>query len=375
MYIVDSKKVYVVNLTTLEKKEIWEIKQRLYQYSIIYLNNKTELIISYNKEFILFDDKGEQRFISHPYNYRNFINIIKYKNEYYILKKTQILILNEKKEFREYEITNTIEFYSEHKRFVKLFIYNDELYYTYYSTNEMNGITHITINLVKCDLKNNIFINEELDFSYTCRSSWYDFILHNICVYEEHLIFMIYDKITKVILLIKYNLLTEEILSINLKNSYFLQGELYKIESYNDNLVFEQRNWDLNKLFIIFDIVNLEFKQYIKLDNKSIKNYYWINFNNYNKNIIIYTQSTNIKEPSFIHIYENNITYKNLKLGALSLKYIFKNLGFEYGQHTDIKEQILNKMQSDVELDEEDTITKYKIKSYEYSFQKEILLE
>ena len=60
--------------------------------------------------------------------------------------------------------------------------------------------------------------------------------------------------------------------------------------------------------------------------------------------------------------YKKKVSLKDIKLGALALKHIFKNkLDIEYGCHTDVKELILEKMKGITTLDNEDRVSFCKI--------------
>ena len=80
-------------------------------------------------------------------------------------------------------------------------------------------------------------------------------------------------------------------------------------------------------------------------------------------------------KPSCLHIYETSITKKDIELGALALKHIFKEkLNIDYGNHSDLKEFILEKMNCKVSLDEQDKINECIITDDNYKFIREIKL-
>ena len=372
------QKVYKLYNNYTKSKLIYKIPHHDLNYWIHYFNNNTEIVIIFNNSFVLIDNNEEIKTLPFKYNVNHMRDIIKHKNDFYILMKSKIIILDSDLNFRDYDILYNLEFNNKYKTWSKIIIYNDELFITYYNgikdlQNEYNTI--INLILIKIDLSNKVYTYETL---FTCHVSTFlnnenmfmdGYQIQSICAYNEYIIYFINDSVTHDMLLINYNLLTKKLNHRNIKEKCHVLAD--DIKNYN-YMLFLQDSLELyNKSFVIYDMRTLEFVNYIRIDKIPIQGHVNILINN---NTLIMTTNRDPKKSTYM-IYQMKNNKKTIYLGALWLKYGFKNtINIGYGEQSDIKELILEKMDCNIKLDENDKIIEYKNNNINFIFQRELTI-
>jgi hypothetical protein len=377
MYYCHNKILYRLDNEYKTCRRIYTIEGHNFNYFYEYFDNNNEVIIIVDDKLVLINNDEEIKTLPFKYNFYDMRDIVKHKDQYYILMRTQIIILDSDLNYIEHNIFYNLNQYDLYRKLVKLHIYKDELYITYYNANVVNDEeTLITISLIKVDLEQKIYNHEEI-LTNTVSTPYTGFVLegyelHNICVNNEYITYLITDKATHDNLLINHNLLTKETNYNNKEKNHIFT----RIKNYGYKLVCEDTHNLYTKSFVMYDMKTLEFKEYITIDKVPKNGYLNIILNKNNLLIIINKNYTNpIGHPDNYqtYIYEKILTKKDILLGALALKYSFKEkLGIDYGCHRDIKEFILEKMKCKVELDENDNILKYEITDEEYKFIREV---
>ena len=374
--IHDSYDIYMFDIINNTFNKIYRINNppTLY-YFYEYFDNNSELFIVLENNILIFNNSQEIPIsIKHNIEYRELVDIMKYKDKYYILTRSKIYIMTyNQTDIQEYSLPTYIKYVSHYNKYVKLFIYNDELYYTNYSDNEINDThTNLELNLLKIDLEKNEFTSKQLfekkvlnsiDFEYAIPG----YYLHNINIYEENIICAITDHTVDKTLLIIYDLINQII-----KTKVINYNNITLKLLYNNIFITDNSNYNYKEKFMLYNIKTLDFIDTIKLDRLPENGYLNI-INILNKLYIILnkTESNNFG----MLVYERETTEKNIKTAIFILKNFFKkNLNIDYGCYQDVKKHILEYINAKTELDEEDNVTSCVITDNNYKFIKEVAL-
>lgn len=382
MLLLFDNKVY--NLKNLTIKELYNFKipGGLYNtfYKHWYINNNNELLININSNFnnsdniIIIGENGIIKKLRIECYYKDVLAVEKYNNEYYMLLKDKIIIIDSNFDIKEHKLLHEFkqpetDFCIKYHHFI---FYNNNLFIAYYNKTQFeNDNSIISLNLLSINLKDNIFINKEISSLETISST-----LENIVVYNNNnIIFCIkdYDNLYKTkptkIILFNYDLNTNILKYKNIKDKL---NNLNRIEKLDNKLVIFD-NSVRNNFIYLYNIKSLEFEKHLIINKEIVNGYYDMIFKE--NTLIIRPYLIENKSKHILYILNSNdITERNIKLGALTLKHIFKDiLDIEHGFHRDLKEHILEKMNCKVELDENDNLINYKIQgNYIYNFIGEI---
>lgn len=350
-------------------------------YKHWYINNNNELLININSNFntsdniIIIGENGIIKKLRIECYYNDVLAVEKYNNEYYMLFKNKIIIIDNEFNIKEYELLHEFKSFTEYyyTKYYHFIFYNNNLFIAYYNEEPLeNDNSIITLNLLNINLKDNIFVNKEIKSIETIFSQ-----LQDIVVFNNNIIFCIkdYDNLHKIkpkkIMLFNYNLNTNTLKYKNIKDKL---KNVNRIEKLNNKLIIFDNSVKCSDNFIyLYNIENLEFEKHLIINKEIVNGYYDIIFK---ENILIIRPyiSRNIKKDILYILNSNDISEKNIKLGALALKHKFKEiLDIDYGYNTDIKEYILEKMNCKVKLNENDNLINYEIiGGYNYNFDKEI---
>ena len=375
-FIHDSYNIYTFDIINNTFNKIYRINNppTLY-YFYEYFDNNSELFIFLENNILIFNNNQEVPVsIKHNIDYRELVDIVKYKDKYYILTRSKIYIMTYNiTDIQEYSLPTYIKYVSHYNKYVKLLIYNDELYYTNYSDNEINDThTNLELNLLKIDLEKNEFTIKQLFEKKVLNFIDHNFAipgycLHNINIYEENIVCAITDNTVDKTLLISYDL-KNQIIKTKVINYNKITLKLL----YNNIFITDNSSYNYKEKFMLYNIKTLDFMDTIKIDIPPENGYFKI-INILNK---LYIISNKTKSNNFgMLVYERETTEKNIKTAIFILKNFFKkNLNIDYGCYQDVKQYILEYVNAKTELDEEDNVTSCVITDNNYKFIKEVAL-
>lgn len=402
MYFIFNHNVYKLNNNLNSYSTVYQINydssnfHSLSKFYYEYFNEYDEMFIIEKEQIVIIGKNNEIIKKKITFCYKDVLSISKNEDTYHILTKKQIIVLNKELEIKFYDFSWEFSYFNQYKILYKIFLNNNKIYVAYYNYELLDtGHCNTSLNLLKFDLSSNTFSNKELfkmDTQYN--------VLQNICVNKEYIVFCIHEYNSSThsyisninrLLLISYNLKTQILIEKNIKNKV---SYISNISNFNNYLLIENPMFK-EKTFSLFDMKSLDFIKYIHLYNKLENGY--LNVFLQEKNFIILSNSVNneisdeernnnmrtnqqetrnkLIKPYCLHIYESSITKQDIELGALALKHIFKEkLNIDYGNHSDLKEFILEKMNCKVSLDEQDKINECIITDDNYKFIREIKL-
>lgn len=336
--------IYLINSLTNEVKIVYTVKNNT-SYSYEYIDNSRELLLYYEDKILIFDSKGEKIVDMRCDSKEDILSVAKVTDGYFILRNTNILYCK-KTETIEYVIP---EIYCDVLTFqncARIFLYNKKLYYTHFI--QENAI--IRVKLVHLDIETG-FLNENIIFesSYPVENNIIDILCINMLYFYGYIMFGI--SLNRSSHLFRYSL------NENTLIREIVDKKIIGMEINNNNLLIRSNEKSYDKRFKLYNIKNFSFQDYVKIDEKPKNGYYYIHLEN-NRLFIFTYEYENEKE---LIIYERDISVKQIKLGALALKYFCKEkLDIEFGYHQDIKEKILNHMKSETLL-EDDKVKECKI--------------
>ena len=384
MLLLFDNKVYKLNknLTIITEICNFKIPGSLYNtfYKYWYINNNSELLIninsnSNNNNIIIVNENGIIKNLRIECYYKDVLAVEKYNNEYYMLLKDKIIIIDSEFNIKEHKLLHEFkqletDFCKKYHHFI---FYNNNLFIAYYNETQLeNDNSIITLNLLSINLKDNIFENKEISSLETIFSTLNDIVVYN----NDNIIFCIndYDNLHKTnptkIMLFNYDLNTNTLKYKNIKDDKL--NNLNRIEKLDDKLIIFDHSI-INNFIYLYNIKSLDFEKHLIINKKIVNGYYDILF--IENTLIIRPYLIENKENNILYILNSNdITEKNIKLGALALKHKFKDiLDIDHGINRDLKEYILEKMNCKVDLDENDNLINYKIHgNYIYNFIREI---
>lgn len=368
-----NNKIFVIKPNKIEL--ICKLSNNQFKY-YEYIDNKNELITIIDKNLIIYNNEGKivlniEHNISNVYN---ILDIIKNNEKYYILTKTNIIVLNKELEFKKYDLPICINFSHYARKYVKLIFNNDKLHYMYYTGKKINDFeSKIYFNIVEIELEEKKFYHKIIS-EYIVSSNSFDeekYYLLNIYTYKNYVMYGVvnYDY-NKKHPIFQYNLdnkiLKKKYISYRIIAMSIIDNKLI-IKTSNSNTNFS------NNYFLLYDIKSFNYENYLVLDEIPPNGYYNVFY--YNDKLYILTNKYKSNSNEMLFSYKKKVSLKDIKLGALALKHVFKNkLDIEYGCHTDVKELILEKMKGITTLDNEDRVSFCKITDNNYYLDNKIEL-